>query len=159
MVDRAPTPAWMKAVGLSLSVLFVSVVVVVIRFTEDTDVPSVLPALAPGLAVIVICAVLVAGSVSVTVRDDVVIRFYPVYRRTICFEDIESARTVRQSWFDFGGVGLRWRQGRTGLILGDRAALSITTSAGHEYVVQCSDPVGTAAFITQRLNGRAADLS
>ncbi|OIH95491.1 hypothetical protein [Curtobacterium sp. MCBA15_001] len=154
MVDRIATPAWMQAVGATLVLSFVAVVVLVWAVVAEAGAGFAVMTLAPGLLVLAVGVVMVAGSVSVTVRDEVTVRFRPVYRRTIGLTDIETVRTVEQSWSEFGGAGLRWLRGRTGLILGNRLALSIVTTAGHEYVVQCADPAGTADVVRDRLRER-----
>lgn len=147
MIDRASTPVWMKVLGLALLLSFAGVAVAVLANHNDSGGTLAITVLLPGCLVVAIGIVLAFGTVSVSVRDDVVIRFRPVFRRSIPFADIASVGTVEQSLVDFGGVGLRWRQGRTGLILGNRLALSIRTNAGHEYVVQCADPGATMEHI------------
>jgi hypothetical protein len=158
MTDRASTPVWMKVLGLALLLSYAGVAAALLS-DQDSDGTLALSVLLPGCLVAALGVVLSVGAVSVTVRDEVVICFRPVFRRLIPFADIETVRTVEQSWFDFGGTGLRWRVGRTGLILGNRPALSVTTTAGHEYVVQCSDPEGTAEVIRDRLSARGAQDS
>lgn len=158
MTDRASTPVWLKVLGLTLLLSYAGVAAALL---SDQDFDGILAAsvLLPGCLVAAIGIVLTVGAVSVSVRDEVIVCFRPVYRRLIPFADIATVRTVEQSWFDFGGTGLRWRVGRTGLILGNRLALSVSTTAGHEYVVQCSDPEGTAKVIRDRLSARGAQDS
>lgn len=145
----------MKALGLTLVLSFAGVAAAVLHH-DDSGGTLAVAVLLPGCLVVAIGILLVVGSVSVSVRGEVVIRFCPVFRRSIPFGDIATVETVAQSLVDFGGAGLRWRQGRTGLILGNRLALSIRTTAGHEYVVQCADPVGTRDHIRLLLNERGA---
>lgn len=103
----------------------------------------------PTLLGLVLGVVLLIARIELQAEDTgVTVVFFPIYRRTIPWASLGAVEVVESSWFEFGGVGLRFRGDRTGLIVGDRLAIAIDTR-NRRYVVQITDPEGAAAWIRE----------
>lgn len=154
MTETTNGPLWMKLLGAFLIASFGGMVALTVFLTSQIGVGPAILTMLPALLVLGIGLILLTASVQVTIADQIELRFRPIWRSRLAYADIRSVRVEEQSWYRFGGVGLRWKSGATGLILGDRPALVIRTDRDHEYVVQCRDPQAAAARIRDRMSGR-----
>lgn len=154
MTDVTRTPMWMRVIGGLLVASFGGFVALTLFLAGQIGSGPAVLTMAPGVLVLVVGLLLITASVRVNVADQIDLRFYPIWHRSIAFADVETAKVEGSSWVRFGGFGLRWRPGGTGLIIGNMPAAVIITRAGHEYVVQCADPDAVVAAIRQRMNAR-----
>lgn len=154
MRETTSGPLWMKALGAALIVSFGGMIALTIVLVGEMGaVPAILTML-PAVLALVAGVVLLTASVQVDVAERIELRFAPVWRRWIEYAEVESVRVEKHSWYRFGGVGLRWKPGATGLLLGNRPAMVIRTREHHEYVVQCRDAERFAGEIRERIADR-----
>jgi hypothetical protein len=144
----------MKAVGGVLVASFVGIAVLAIFLVREIGVGSAVGLVASGLLLLGGGLLLLTAAVRVSVGDGIDVRFHPIWHRSIPFDEVEQVRVEDAAWMRFGGIGLRWRPGATGLIFGNRPAAVIRLRSGHEYVVQCADPGTVVAAIQERLRAR-----
>ncbi|WP_170063465.1 hypothetical protein [Rathayibacter tritici] len=154
MTDRLKGPVWMKVLGAFLLLSFGGMVALAVVLVDAIGaVPATLTML-PSVLVLAVGLVLITASVRVDVARDIELRFVPIWRRRLEFSELQSVGVEDQTWFRFGGVGLRWRGNATGLILGNRPALLLRTRGNREYVVQCRHPERVADLIHARMGAR-----
>jgi hypothetical protein len=151
MTETTNGPAWMRVLGAFLLLSFGGMVALMVLLVREIGIGPATLTMLPAVLVLGAGFVLVTASVRVDVADSVDLRFFPLWRRQLEYSELESVRVEEQSWFRFGGVGLRWNGAATGLILGNRPAVVLRTRGNHEYVVQCSDPERVAEHIRARL--------
>jgi len=149
-------PAWMKVLGVLLLFSFGGMVTLTVFLTGVIGPTPATLTMLPAVLVLAAGVVLVTASVRIDVGDRVELRFFPLWRRRLEYSELESVEVEDQTWFRFGGVGLRWTGNATGLILGNRPAVVMRTKRRHEYVVQCPDPEQVAQQIRDRLVRRPA---
>lgn len=151
MNETTNGPAWMKVLGAALLASFVGMVVFTVFLVGQIGVSSATLTMLPGVLLLAVGLVMLNASIHVRLTDQIELQFRPIWRRRIAFVDVASVRTQAETWYQFGGVGLRWKPNATGLILGHRPAVVITTRQGYEYVVQCHNAEEVAAAINERL--------
>ncbi|WP_146240176.1 hypothetical protein [Curtobacterium sp. MCSS17_008] len=154
MTDRLNGPAWMKALGTFLLLSFGGMIVLTVVLTREIGVAPATLTMLPSVLVLAVGLLLVTASVQVEVDDHIELRFVPVWRRRLDYGELETVEIADQTWYRFGGVGLRWKGNATGLILGDRPAVVLRTRDEHEYVVQCRDPARVADSVRLRMEAR-----
>jgi hypothetical protein len=154
MTETTNGPAWMKALGAFLLLSFGGMVALTVFLIREIGIGPATLTMLPAVFVLGAGFVLITASVRVDIGDSVELRFFPVWRRRLEYSELESVGVEDQTWFRFGGVGLRWRGNATGLILGNRPAVVLRTQRNREYVVQCSDPERVAEHIRDRLVSR-----
>lgn len=154
MTDEMNGPAWMKVLGAFLLLSFGGMVALAVVLVDAMGaVPATLTML-PSVLVLAVGLVLITASVRIAVTDHIELRFVPIWRRRLNFSELQSVGVENQTWFRFGGVGLRWKGNATGLILGNRPALVMRTRDNQEYVVQCHHPERVADLIQARMGAR-----
>lgn len=154
MTDRLNGPAWMKALGAFLILSFGGMVVLTVVLTNEIGLAPATLTMLPSVLVLAVGLLLVTASVRVEVDEHVELRFVPIWRRRLDYRDLQAVEIADQTWYRFGGVGLRWKGNATGLILGNRPAVVMHTRDDHEYVVQCRDPVRVADSVRARMEAR-----
>ena len=151
MAETIKGPLWMKVLGAVLLLSFGGMVALTVFLANEIGPAPATLTMLPAALVLAAGVVLVTASVRIDVGDRVELRFFPVWRRRLEYSELESVRVEDQTWFHFGGVGLRWTGNATGLILGNRPAVVLRTQRRHEYVVQCRDAERVAEHIRDRL--------
>ncbi|MBP1301650.1 hypothetical protein [Curtobacterium sp. 1310] len=154
MTDRLNGPAWMKVLGVFLLVSFGGMIALAVVLTREIGVAPATLTMLPSVLVLAVGLLLVTASVRVEVDDHIELRFVPIWRRRIDYRDVATVEIADQTWYRFGGVGLRWKGDATGLILGNRPAVVLRTRDEHEYVVQCRDPARVAESVRARMGAR-----
>jgi len=96
---------------------------------------------------------LAVNMTTIVESDAVVVRYFPIYRRTVNLREIRSCRArdyrpIR----DFGGWGIRWgfRRGMAYTVSGSRG-VELELTSGRKLLIGSRRPEELAAAITQKL--------
>lgn len=152
MTEMTPGPAWMKALGVLLVASFGGMIALTVLLAAHIGAGLAILTMLPAILVLILGLFLLTAGIRVSMSDHVELRFIPIWSCRIDYVDISAVRVEDQSWYRFGGIGLRWRRGATGLLLDDRSALVIRTRQDHEYVIQCRDPEWVATRLRDLLS-------
>jgi hypothetical protein len=153
VLGPADAPVWMRTATMGRVGVLVALVVVALAAAAVgawLTAPTSAALLLSGLALLI--GLVAAAMMSFRVRVDdagLAIRSSLGWPRfAVALDDIASVAVVEvEPIGDFGGYGLRWAGGRTGVVLRRGPALSVTRKAGRVLVVTVDDAAQGAALL------------